>query len=313
MEMRQFRYFVAVARERNFSRAAEILHMAQPPLSRQIQQLEDDLGVILIDRSSRPLVLTEAGRFFYEQAEQMIAKTEHIREQTKRIGHSKRQVFIIGCVASTLYGGIPDLVRRMRQCWPDLDIEIREMMSTEQTVALKEGRIDLGFGRVRFADNEVERFVVREERLVLALPKTHRHASSREEVSLKVMQGETVIIYPSKPRPSYADEILGLLRKHGVIPQFVEEVREIQTALGLVAAGMGVSLVPAASQRQRPDDVVYRLVAEKDATSPIIASYRHADALGRISEIKELIVAMYADKPAWLALSQVSCGFFQSG
>lgn len=305
MEMRQLRYFVAVARERNFSRAAEVLHMAQPPLSRQIQQLEDDLGVLLIDRSNRPLTLTEAGRFFYEQAIQMLAKADHIREQTQRIGRSKRQVFVIGCVASTLYGGIPDLVRRMRTRWPDLDIEIREMMSTEQVAALKEGRIDLGFGRVRFNDNEVERQTLREERLFLALPPNHAKATSTEPVQLRDLDGETLIIYPSKPRPSFADEILNLLAEHNVIPGNVEEVREIQTALGLVAAAMGVSIIPAASQRQRPDDVCYRMIADEKATSPIIMSYRLKEASGRIDEIKELIAEMYADDPSWLRLSDV--------
>ncbi|PSH70443.1 LysR family transcriptional regulator [Phyllobacterium brassicacearum] len=305
MEMRQFRYFVAVARERNFSRAAELLHIAQPPLSRQMQQLEDELGVLLIDRSSRPLSLTEAGRFFYDQAVQMLAKADHIREQTRRIGHSKREVFIIGCVASTLYGGIPDLVRRMRQRWPNLDIEIREMMSTEQVVALKEGRIDLGFGRVRFNDTEVERLTLREERLFLALPKSHPKAVPGELVQLRDVAGETLIVYPSKPRPSFADEVLNLLAEHNVSPGNVEEVREIQTALGLVAAAMGVSIIPAASQRQRPDDVCYRMIADEKATSPIIMSYRQKDANHRISEIKTLIAEMYADNPSWLQLSEL--------
>lgn len=305
MDMRHFRYFVAVARERNFSRAAEILHIAQPPLSRQIQQLEDDLGVALIDRSNRPFTLTEAGRFFYEQAVQMLAKADHIREQTRRIGRSKREIFIIGCVASTLYGGIPDLVRRMRARWPNLDIEIREMMSTEQVVALKEGRIDLGFGRVRFNDTEVERLTLREERLFLALPKAHPKALPNELVQLRDVEGETLIVYPSKPRPSFADEVLNLLAEHNVTPGNVEEVREIQTALGLVAAAMGVSIIRAASQRQRPDDVCYRMIADEKATSPIIMSYRQKDANNRIAEIKTLIGEMYADNPTWLQLSEL--------
>ena len=143
MDTYRFQVFLECARQKNFSRAAEILHIAQPPLSRQIQQLEDELGVLLIDRSSRPLDLTEAGRFFYEQSGQIMARIEHMREQTRKIGLSKRERYVIGCVGSTLYGGMPDLVRRMRMRWPDLDIEIREMMSTEQVTALKERRIDL--------------------------------------------------------------------------------------------------------------------------------------------------------------------------
>ncbi|ASY66855.1 Aromatic hydrocarbon utilization transcriptional regulator CatR (LysR family) (plasmid) [Sinorhizobium sojae CCBAU 05684] len=305
MELRQLRYFLAVARERNFSRAAEVLHIAQPPLSRQIQQLEDELGVLLIDRSSRPLDLTEAGRFFYEQSGQIMARIEHMREQARKIGLSKRERYVIGCVGSTLYGGMPDLVRRMRMRWPDLDIEIREMMSTEQVTALKERRIDLGFGRVRFNDREVERLTLREERLVVAFPKGHPKSLSADPIALSELEGEPLIVYPSAPRPSFADEILNMLTEQGISPGSVEEVREIQTALGIVAAGMSLCVIPAASQRQRPDDVCYRTIKDENATSPIIMSFRRDDAKGRIEEIKQLIREMYADNPPWLQLSNV--------
>lgn len=251
MELRQLRYFVAVARERNFSRAAEILHIAQPPLSRQIQQLEEELGVLLIDRSHRPLTLTEAGRFFYQQAGQIIARTEHVREQTRRIGLSRRSRYIIGCVGSTLYGGMPDLVRRMRIRWPDLDFEIREMASTEQVSALKEHRIDLGFGRVRFNDREVERLTLREERLVLALPR-HPKSFSKEPIALSELQNEPLVVYPSQPRPSFADEVLNMLQELGVSPSHVDEVREIQTVLGTLpraSACASFPLLPNVSDR----------------------------------------------------------------
>ncbi|MGF7005427.1 LysR family transcriptional regulator [Aminobacter sp. BE322] len=306
MDMRQLRYFVAVARERNFSRAAEVLHIAQPPLSRQIQQLEDTLGATLIDRSSRPLALTDAGRFFYEQATQILARMEHIREQTRRIAQSRREIFIIGCVGSTLYSGIPDLVRRMRERWPELGIEIREMMSVEQIAALKDGRIDLGFGRVRLSDPDVERITLREERLVVAFPKGHPKSLSPEPMALRDIAGETLVIYPSKPRPSFADEVLALFADLNVEPGVVEEVREIQTALGLVAAAIGVCILPVAAQRQRTDDVCYRILSDETATSPVIMSYRRNDRSGRIEEIKGLIREMYADNPPWLRLSNVT-------
>lgn len=312
MELRQLRYFVAVATERNFSRAAGILHIAQPPLSRQIQQLEEELGVSLIDRSRRPLSLTEAGRFFFDQTSQIIARLEHIRDQTRRIGKDQRERFVIGCVGSTLYGGMPDLVRRMRQRWPDLDIEIREMMSTEQVTALKERRIDLGFGRVRFNDREVERLTLREERLVVAFPKNHAKSIAKEPIALSELEGESLIIYPSTPRPSFADETLNLLGEINVNPGHVEEVREIQTALGMVAAGAGLCIIPAASQRQRPDDVCYRMIADERATSPIIMSYRRDEAGGRIESIKLLIREMYADNPPWLQLSNVHLDALES-
>ncbi|HUH90195.1 MAG TPA: LysR family transcriptional regulator, partial [Lysobacter sp.] len=155
MELRQLRYFVAVAQTRNFTRAAEQLHIAQPPLSRQIQQLEDELGVQLLLRNSRPLRLTDAGRVFREQALQILARVEQMKAATQRTGRNERSVLAIGFVASTLYSGMPLLVRRLRQQRPELDIQLLEMMSMDQIEALKTGRIDIGFGRVRAIDPAV--------------------------------------------------------------------------------------------------------------------------------------------------------------
>ncbi|HVJ42913.1 MAG TPA: LysR family transcriptional regulator [Dongiaceae bacterium] len=303
MDLRQLRYFVAVAQERSFSKAADILHIAQPPLSRQIQHLEDELGVGLLDRSERPIKLTEAGRFFYDQALQILGRMEQIREATKRIGRSERSLFVIGCVASTLYGGTPDLVRRMRQRWPDLDIELKEMMSTQQVLALKEGRIDLGFGRVRFNDPVIERVVLREERLVFAMPAGHPKAHGTTPLPLSIVGDETLILYPSEPRPSFADEVLSMLGDRNLHPKRIHEVRELQTAMGLVAAAVGISVVPASAQRLRSYDVVYRQIDDERVVSPIIMSYRRNDLSGRIAVIKELIGEMYADRPDWLQLS----------
>ncbi|OYX16909.1 MAG: LysR family transcriptional regulator [Sphingomonadales bacterium 32-67-7] len=304
MELRQLRYFVAVAHARNISRAAEELHIAQPPLSRQIQNLEAELGVKLLDRSARPLQLTEAGRFFYEQALQILGRLALLKDQTQEIGATGQTRFVIGCVASTLYGGTPDLVRRMRSRWPDLQIEILEMMSSEQITALKEGRIDLGFGRVRLTDPAIERVRLREEALVLALPAEHSLARRAAPVAWSVLSQETLILYPSQPRPSFADEVLSLLADARIAPAATREVRELQTAMGLVASGIGVAVVPASAQRLRSSDVAFRPIDDPKAVSPIIMSYRIRDANSRIDEIKALIEQMYAASPDWLALSE---------
>lgn len=309
MELRQLRYFVAVAHARNISRAAEELHIAQPPLSRQIQNLEAELGVKLLDRSARPLQLTEAGRFFYEQALQILGRLALLKDQTQEIGGTGQTRFVIGCVASTLYGGTPDLVRRMRSRWPDLQIEILEMMSSEQITALKEGRIDLGFGRVRLTDPEIERVRLREEALVLALPAEHSLAQITGPVAWSVLSQETLILYPSQPRPSFADEVLSLLADARIAPAATREVRELQTAMGLVASGIGVAVVPASAQRLRSSDVAFRPIDDPKAVSPIIMSYRTRDANSRINEIKALIEQMYAASPDWLALSESRISF----
>lgn len=299
MDLRHLRYFVAVARERNFTRAAELLHIAQPPLSRQIQQLEEDLGTRLLVRSSRPVRLTDAGKLFYEEALQVLGRVEQMKDAARRIGHSEHRVLSIGFVASTLYGGLPMIVRRLRQHRPDLDIQLIELMSGQQIEALKAGRIDLGFGRIRSDDTAVERLVLREERLFVALPNDHPLALSDAALAPEMLTAQRLIVYPSEPRPSFADQVLSLLQDRGVRPQAVQEVRELQTALGLVAAEIGVCVIPA-SVRALRHDLHYRLLDDEYATSPIIMSYRSNDASGLIPLIKRLIREMYAERPTWL-------------
>ena len=299
MELRQLRYFVAVARERNFTRAAEKLHIAQPPLSRQIQLLEEELGVTLISRATRPLRLTDAGRLFNEQALQILGRVEQLKLATQRVGKQERRVLSIGFVASALYGGVPALVRELRKHAPELDIQLLEMMSSQQIEALKTGRIDIGFGRVRRNDPAVVRTVLREERMVLAVAPGTRLAGSDQPVHIEEMAGEELVLYPKAPRPSFADQVLALLEDHGVRPAVVHEVSEMQTALGLVAAEVGVCLVPYAGSRHRAD-LKYRLIADRDATSPVILSHRRNDDSPYIDLVKRLLQELYADRPVWV-------------
>src|SRR5450830_372783 len=156
MELRHLRYFVAVAEEKNFTRASKRLFIAQPPLSRQIQQLEEELEVSLFERGSRPLELTEAGRFFYAHAQQLLGKAADLKSMTQRVGKIERTVSI-GFVASTLYGLLPKIIRRFRAEYNGIEISLHEMTTMQQIKALKEGRIDVGFGRIRSEDPDVRR------------------------------------------------------------------------------------------------------------------------------------------------------------
>ena len=299
MDLRQLRYFVAVARERNFTRAAAALHIAQPPLSRQIQLLEEELGVELISRRSRPLRLTEAGRLFHEQALQILGRVEQMKIATRRAGKGQRSVLSIGFVASTLYGGLPLLVRKLRQHSPELDIQLLEMMSLQQIEALKTGRIDIGFGRIRSIDPAVERTVLREERLLVAIPPDTPLAASDAPVPLEQLAGATLIVYPKEPRPSFADQVLNLLDEHDVRVGQIQEVRELQTALGLVAAESGICIIPYAARLLRAD-LHYRLIDHERATSPIILSHRVNDNSQHIVLIKRLLGELYAEPAPWL-------------
>ncbi|MBB4956054.1 DNA-binding transcriptional LysR family regulator [Agrobacterium vitis] len=301
MDLRQLRYFVAVAKERNFTRAAQMLHIAQPPLSRQIQLLEEQLGVPLLVRKSRPVRLTEAGKLFYEQSLQILGRVEQMQAATRRVGLNQNCVLSIGFVASTLYGGLPSLVRKLRENAPELDIQLLELVSVQQIPALKEGRIDIGFGRVRHRDPNIADITLRDERLMAAIPKGFPLADSTSPLPLAALKGCRIIVYPKEPRPSYADQVLGLLHNNDARPGEVQDVREIQTALGLVAAEAGICIIPA-SARQMRSDVHYRLLDGKDATSPVILNHRIGDNSRYIDLVKQLIEEMYAESPPWLEL-----------
>lgn len=300
MDLRQLRYFVGVARERNFTRAAQQLNIAQPPLSRQIQALEDELGVALLIRNSRPVRLTEAGRLFYEQALQVLGRVDQMRAATRRVGLNQNSVLSIGFVASTLYGGLPSLVRKLRHRAPDIEIQVLEMMSIQQIPALKEGRIDIGFGRLHHSDSGVVEIVLREERLTVAIPRDTPLAQDSAPLPIGALTGQKLIVYPKEPRPGYADQVLNLLHGHDVRPAEVQEVREIQTALGLVAAETGLCVIPS-SARQMRSDVHYRLLEGERATSPVILYHRVGDTSPYIDLVKELIKEMYAENPPWLS------------
>ena len=294
MELRQLRYFVAVAREQNFTRAAEVLRIAQPPLSRQVQQLEHELGLALFERGSRPVRLTEAGRVLFEQATQILERVEDMKLLTHRLQAGGRLHLGIGFVGSTLYGYLPEVIRSYRAARAHAELTLVELTTMEQIAALKQHRIDVGFGRILLDDPAINRVVLRYERLSVALPPGHRAIGSPEPFLLSDIAGEPLLIYPKAPRPSYADQVLALLRERGSKPASVYEVRELQTALGLVAAGSGICVVPAGVEQLRRDNVVYRRIGDPAAVSPIIMSTRKDDQSPEISLLLKLVRQLYA-------------------
>jgi LysR family transcriptional regulator, benzoate and cis,cis-muconate-responsive activator of ben and cat genes len=293
VELRHLRYFVAVARERNFTRAADQLHIAQPPLSRQVQQLADELGTDLIESGSRPLRLSEAGRLFYEQAVQILERVDEMKAMIGRLQATDRSRFTMGFVASTLYGKLPTVIRSYRAARPSVELILLEMTSVEQIAALKEGRIDVGFGRIPLDDPALDRQLLRNEKLIAAVPDGDARLPANHALTLANLAALPLIVYPKAPRPSYADQVLSLFREAGLKPPYVHEVRELQTALGLVAAEEGACLVPASVETLRRDNVTYRKLDDVNAVSPIIMSSRKGDRSPEIALVLRLIRQMY--------------------
>lgn len=292
MDLRQLRYFVVLADERNFTRAAERLHIAQPPLSRQIQQLEAELGTELIDRQARPLRLTPMGRLFHEQATQVLNRVDEMRSMMSRAMVSEKRRFVIGFVASTIYARLPALIREFRAEAPNVELSLVEIGSLDQIAALKDGMIDVGFGRIRFEDPAVRRTVLREEKLVAAVAATHGLARAGAAVSLSRLAEEPLILYPRAPRPSYADQVLSIFHDNGLEPRVAHEVRELQIAVGLVAAEEGICVVPESVRQSRTEDVRYLELIER-ATSPIIMSHRMGDKSPEIALMSAVIARTY--------------------
>lgn len=294
MELRQLKYFEAVASTLNFSRASEILHIAQPPLSRQIQQLEEELGVLLLDRSSRPMKLTNAGAFFYDQSVQVLARLQEIKKATKRLGDGTKRWMGIGFVPSILYSFIPKQIRQFSDQNSHLDIALSELTSVEQAEALKAGRIDIGFGRLATPDEGLKSIVLTEEELVVAVP-SQTELAEWQSFSLSDLVNETLILYPVTPRPSFADQILRQFSIRGLSPVKLYETNGLQTAIGLVAAGMGITMVPKCVQAFGRSDVTFRPISDQGVTSPIIMTVRTEDNTKHVADFRMQVATYLAN------------------
>ena len=277
MELRHLLYFVAVAEEKSFNKAATRLYISQPPLSRQIKQLEDEVGVMLIDRENRPLKLTEAGEFFYDHAIQILKKSDDLRAMTIRKG-SFDNTLSIGFVSSILYGLLPKVIAHFREAFPNIEIKLYELNSWQQTQGLVDGKIDVGFGRLLFEDASIRRMVLREESLVVAVPIDHPLAKEgRTSLRLIDLTNENLLLYPTAPRPSFIDYVLELFVARKLKANYFTEVRELHVALGLVAAGEGLTIVPKTLEHLRNQEVTYIPFEDGLITSPIVMSVRHFD------------------------------------
>ncbi|WP_051537351.1 LysR family transcriptional regulator [Asaia prunellae] len=272
IELRKLRYFLAVAEERNFSAAAKRLNMAQPPLSRQIRELEEELEVDLLDRRSRPLTLTPAGQLLCEQANQILNQHERLRTLMADFSLSQRPRLSLGIEASAFHLRLPHLIRHYRHAAPGVTLTINEMNSAEQVAALIDGRIDIGLDRAEIVEPDIRSIVLREERLVLAAP-TDFSCLQSESFDLNRLTEETLILYPRDKGPNYARKTLTLLRRHGVMVPHQILVQEMTTALSLVAAKMGLCIVPVSARAIGHPEIQF-LSTQQRMTCPVTLNMR---------------------------------------
>ncbi|MFW0785384.1 LysR substrate-binding domain-containing protein [Gordonia sp. CPCC 206044] len=264
MELRHLRYFRAVAEELHFGRAAERLHIAQPPLSQQIRQLEDELGVTLFTRSTRRVELTPAGAAYLERVGAILDAVEVAGAQAQRIAEGRQGALSIGCVGSATYSLLPRLVRALRTELPGLDVSVRgEMLAPAQISALVSGQIDLALLRPPVGGSDIVVETVRRDRLFVALPDADPHAAGTA-VHIDDLRDAEFIAHAGHGRSVMSGVVAAICATAGFVPQIRHEVEETSTLVTLVAAGLGVAIVPEPTAALGVAGVTYRPLLPDD-------------------------------------------------
>ncbi|MBD0863598.1 LysR family transcriptional regulator [Gordonia sp. zg691] len=264
MELRHLRYFRAVAEELHFGRAAQRLHMAQPPLSQQIRQLEDELGLALLVRSTRRVELTAAGEDYLRQTVAILDSVDAAGRRAQRIAEGRQGNLAIGCVGSATYSLLPRFVRALRNELPDVDVSVRgEMLAPEQMAALVSGDIDLALLRMPVETRGLHVESIRKDRLIVALPADHplTETPAQQAVDIAQLRGEDFIAHVGGGRSVISGVLAAACERAGFMPRIRHEVEETSTLVTLVAAGLGVAVVPEPTSALGVAGVEYRPLA----------------------------------------------------
>ncbi len=252
MELRRLTYFLAVADELHFGRAASRLGIAQPPLSRQIAALEDEIGAQLFDRSQSQIRLTQAGEVLERHARGLVDWLEAAYKETRLVGAGGAGRLRIAFVGSASHGNLPSLIKSYRSHFPDVELALSAMNNAGLHSALIQREIDIAVARPDLKDDELRREPLEQEDLILAVPDNSALAT-QATINFADLADQTFVLYPRRPRPSYADFVLDLCRQEEFEPAALELAQDYQTAISLVSVGVGISVVPqSVSRTTRP-------------------------------------------------------------
>ncbi len=267
MELRHLKYFIAVAEELHFGRAAKRLNISQPPLSQQIIQLEKEIGVRLFNRTKRRVEITPAGLVFLEEASRIMDLSEDAVRRTIRADKGEIGRLAVGYIGSANYSVLPQIVREFRKRFQDVDLSLAELNTSNQIEALRDGRIHVGFLRPpQGIQNEgLSLEPVFREPLMVAMPQNHQ-IKGKTSISLRMLAKESFIMIPRQRGPGFFDYIIALCQKEGFSPHIALEASQFHTIIGLVAAEIGIAIVPASMQRSRFKGVVFRMIEGRAET-----------------------------------------------
>jgi DNA-binding transcriptional LysR family regulator len=265
VELRQLRYFSAIAEAGSFSRAAERLHVSQPPLSTQIRSLEDELGVLLFERTNRGVALTAAGAVFYEETRAVLARLEHAKGKALRAGRGDIGLLSVGFVSIADYGILPPALKGFRSGFPLAEVQLHELTTDAQLRELRALRLDLGVGLGPVDDADIEFEALMQEELILAAPSNHPAVKIAGPINLRTLSKESFIVPPRDIAPGLFDVTMSHCRASGFAPRITQHARQMQTVIGLVSCGMGIALVPSSVRNLKRTGVQYRQLRGKAA------------------------------------------------
>ena len=293
MELRHLRYFRTVATELHFGRAAEKLHIAQPPLSKQIQDLEAELGFELFARTKRSVALTPAGQAFLVEVNQIFQQLDRAIDIGRKTSRGELGQISIGFVGSATYNILPIMLQQFRDRCPHVQIELHELTTDRQLIWLREGRIDIGLIRPPIVDRDLNSHVIFQESLVVALPTNH-HLATVATIKLSSLATEPFILFPRQLAPGLYDPIIAMCLAAGFSPHVVQECIQMQTIVSLVSANMGISILPASIQEAQRQGVIYKPIklasggVEKLATIAIV--WRINDSSPTMNRLLEIVL-----------------------
>lgn len=247
VEVRQARYFIAVAEELHFGRAAERLNMSQPPLSQAILQLERQLGASLLTRSSRSVLLTDAGKLFLDECRLLVQASERAEEVAARAKSGMAGTLRIGSVTSAFDRVLPDVLERFRGDWPDVELQVSEIDTHHGRERLLRRELDVAIIRQPGSDRGLRSVPLRRDRFVVALPAAHPLATQQGPVDLSQFKNDAWVWLPRAISPDYHDEMVAACRQAGFSPQAKHFANSIQSQLAMVGCGLGVTLAPNSS------------------------------------------------------------------
>lgn len=286
----QLKSFVAVAETLHYGLAADRLAITQPPLSRRIQQLERDLGVALFSRAGRGVQLTPAGRAFLADARRILGMSEQAALSVRRIPSGQAGTVALGFTGSSAHSVLDPIVNAVRERMPDIDLVLRERVSSVQLEELRAGELDLAMVRPPMPSAGLEASLLQREPLVLAVPSHHRLAEERIHPQVKDLDGEPFIMYSPAEARYFYELLVSIFLDNGIAPRYVQHISQVHTILALVRAGLGIALVPLAAAHMGIDDVVLRTISgTENRPAELILAWRMGDAEPATQAIRTLV------------------------